>query len=188
MLPFEEFMRSLRFVVLSPEPNIARLRDTARSVRNNLGEVEMLCSVAKSVKKAQLDEMKEVCESFRGGDTVMSLINAGLKKKSEPRWNVLVMEGARIPRGMESRYRRWIEDERDVLFPIFMSHDLDGRPNIVLSSFEESTLNGMMIHSSLFKEVGPFSDNPIGISKRFWGLDAGERGAKFKAILGVKII
>jgi len=188
MLPFEEFMRSLRFVVLSPEPNIARLRDTVRSLRNNFGEVEIICSVAKSVKKAQLDEMKEVCESFRGGDTVMSLINAGLKRGGEPRWNVLVMEGARVPRGMEYRYRRWIEDERDIIFPIVMNHDLEGRPTVVLARFEESTLNGTMVHSSMFKKVGPFSDNPIGISKRFWGLDAEEQGARFKAVLGVKII
>jgi len=173
MLPFQEFMSLIRFVIVSPEPNIARLKDTVRSVRNNFGEVEVVCSVAKSVKKAQLDEMKGVCDSFRGGETVMSLINAGLKRGQESRWNVLVMEGARVPRGLEYRYRRWIEDENDVIFPIVMQHDLEGRP---------------MIHSSMFKRVGPFSDNPIGISKRFWGLDAEEKGARFKAVLGVKII
>jgi hypothetical protein len=188
MLPFQEFMSLIRFVIVSPEPNIARLKDTVRSVRNNFGEVEVVCSVAKSVKKAQLDEMKGVCDSFRGGETVMSLINAGLKRGQESRWNVLVMEGARVPRGLEYRYRRWIEDENDVIFPIVMQHDLEGRPTVVLSRFEDSTLNGAMIHSSMFKRVGPFSDNPIGISKRFWGLDAEEKGARFKAVLGVKII
>lgn len=188
MLSFEEFMSSIRFIIISPEPNIARLRDTVRSVRNNFGDVEIVCSVVKSVKKSQLDEMKEVCESFRGGGTVMSLINAGLKKGSEYRWNIIVMEGARVPRGLERRYRRWIEDESDVIFPIVMNHDVDGRPTVVLSRFEDSTLNGSMIHSSLFKKVGPFSDNPIGVSKRFWGLDAEEKGARFKAVLGVKIL
>jgi hypothetical protein len=89
---------------------------------------------------------------------------------------------------MEYRYRRWIEDERDIIFPIVMNHDLEGRPTVVLARFEESTLNGTMVHSSMFKKVGPFSDNPIGISKRFWGLDAEEQGARFKAVLGVKII
>jgi hypothetical protein len=98
------------------------------------------------------------------------------------------MEGARIPRGMELRYCRWIEDDRDVLFPIVMNRDLDGNPTVLRAKFEDSTLNGMMIHSSLFEEVGAFSDNPIGVSKKFWGLDAEDKGARFKAILGVKII
>jgi hypothetical protein len=98
------------------------------------------------------------------------------------------MEGARVPKGLECRYRRWIEDENDVIFPIVMQHDIEGRPTAILSRFEDSTLNGTMIHSLMFKKVGPFSDNPIGISKKFWGLDAEEKGAKFKAILGVKII
>lgn len=181
-------MESIRFVVISPEPNIARLKDTVRSIRNCFGGVEVLCSVVKSVKKDQLDEMREVCNSFRGGETIMSLINSGFKKGGKGGWFVFVMEGARIPKGMAMRYCRWIEGERDVLFPIVMNHDLDGKPDVVLTRFEDSTLNGMLIHSSLFEEVGAFSDNPIGISKRFWGLDAEEKGARFKAILGVKII
>lgn len=188
MYPFEDFVKSVRFVVLSPEPNIARLKDTVRSIRNCLGEVEVACSVVKSVKKDQLDEMKEICNAFRGGETIMSLINSGFKKRGKGGWFVFVMEGARIPRGMALRYCRWMKGERDVLFPIVMNHDLDGKPTVVLARFEESTLNGMMIHSSLFEEVGAFSDNPIGISKKFWGLDAEDKGAKFKAILGVKII
>lgn len=188
MYSFEDFIKSARFIVVSPEPNIARLKDTVRSIQNNLGNIEICCSVAKSVKKPQLDEMKEVCPVFRGGDTIMSLINSGFKKAGKGEWCVFVMEGARIPRGMVLRYCRWIKDENDVLFPIVMNHDLDGKPTVILAKFEDSTLNGMMIHSSLFDRTGPFSDNPIGISKKFWGLDAEEKGAKFKAILGVKII
>ena len=188
MLPFEDFVKKLKFVIVSPEYNIGRLNDTVRSIRNNFGDVEILCSVAKSVKKEQLEEMKGVCSAFRGGETVMSLINSGFKKGGKGVWHIFVMEGARVHRGLESRYRRWIKDERDVLFPIVMNHDLDGYPSVILASFEDSTLNGMMIHSSLFEEVGDFSDNPIGISKRFWGLDAEDKGARFKGILGVKII
>lgn len=188
MFPFEDFFKKLKFVIVSPEPNIGRLGDTVRSIRNNFGDVQIVCSVAKSVKKEQLEEMREVCNSFRGGETVMSLINSGFKKGSKGGWHIFVMEGARVPRSLESRYRRWIKDERDVLFPIVMNHDLEGYPTVILAKFEDSTLNGMMIHSSLFEEVGDFSDNPIGVSKRFWGLDAEEKGARFKGVLGVKII
>lgn len=189
MLSFEEFRGSLGFVIISPEPNITRLKDTVRSIRLNFGEeVKIACSICKAIKKDQMDEYKEVCASFKGGDTVMSLINQGIKKMGGRGWRVLVMEGARVPSGLEGRYRRWVEDEKDVLFPIVMNHDREGKPSLILAKFEDSTLNGTMIHTSLFEEVGEFSDNPIGVSKKFWGLDAEDKGARFKAILGVKII
>lgn len=188
MYPIEDLIKSIKFVILSPDPNIARLKDTVRSIRNCFGDADVFCSVLKSIKKEQLDEMKGVCNAFRGGETIMSLINSGFKKGGKGGWFVFIMEGARIPRGMELRYCRWIEDDRDVLFPIVMHRDLDGNPTVLRAKFEDSTLNGMMIHSSLFEEVGAFSDNPIGVSKKFWGLDAEDKGARFKAILGVKII
>lgn len=176
-------------MIISPEPNIARLRDTIRSINISFGEqTKMICSVCKSIKKDQLDEFKGACPSFRGGNTVMSLINYGIKKMGGDGWRIVVVEGARIPSGLEGRYRRWIEGEKDVLYPIVMNHDRDGRPCSILVNFEESTLNGMMLHTSLFEEVGGFSDNPITVSKKFWGMDAEDRGAKFKAILGVKVI
>lgn len=181
--------RSIGFVIISPEPNIARLKDTARSIKTNFGEeCEIVCSVSKGIKKDQLDEFKTVCHSFRGGETVMSLINHGLKRSGGDGWRILVMEGARVPNSLLRRYCRWIQSEKDVLYPIVMNQDIEGRPLSVLTDFDESTLNGTMLHTSLFAEVGEFSDNPIGVSKKFWGMDAEDKGAKFKAILGVKVI
>jgi len=183
------FRESLGFVIVSPEPNIARLKDTVRSIRNHFGDdAKVVCSVEKGIKKEPLEEMKGVCPSFKGGNTVMSIINSGMKKMGGKGWRFLVMEGARVPSGMESRYRRWIRANTDVLFPITMNHDREGRPTRVLTSFEESTLNGTLIHTDLFEEVGGFSDNPIGVSKAFWAMDARAKGAQFKGILGVKVI
>lgn len=189
MIQPEELLKSLSFVIISTEPNIARLKDTVRSIRVNFGnDCAISCSVCKAIKKEQLDEFKEVCQSSRGGETVMSLINQGLKKAPGDGWRVLVMEGARVPNGLLRRYCRWVKSEKDVLFPIVMNQNIEGRPLSILADFGESTLNGTMMHASLFKEVGDFSDNPICISKNFWGMDAEEKGAKFKAILGVKVI
>lgn len=184
-----DFPSSLGFVILSPEPNIARLRDTVRSVRNSFGDgTALACCVGSNIKKPQLDEMCEVCPSFRGGNTVTSLINQGFERIDGDGWRVFVMEGARVPRSLTSRYSRWIRSDRDVLFPIVVSHDREGNPSTILSSFEDGTLNGMLIHSRLFREVGKFSDNPLAVSKAFWAIDASAKGAVFKAILGVKII
>jgi hypothetical protein len=178
---------NMTFVILSPEPNIGRLKGTVRSIRNNYCDGAMVvCAVAKSIKKPELEEMKEVCPTFRGGETVTSLMNAGLKHAEEG-WCMFIMEGAWLPRNIESRYFRWVEGEKDVLFPIVVTYDIQGVPTKILSEFSECTLNGILIHKNLFTEVGKFSDNPIKISKEFWGLEAASKGTKFKAILGVKI-
>lgn len=182
-------MTPLGFVVLSPESNVARLKDTVRSVRMAFGEdAKVACCVPKGLKKGPFEEMNEVCKTYKGGETVTSLINKGFGAFEEDGWRLFIMEGARVPRSLGSRYERWIKGHRDVLFPIVVNHDRDGKPSTILSGFGEATLNGMMIHSSLFKETGQFSENPISISKDFWAIGAAEKGAVFKAILGVKII
>lgn len=185
----DDFPGSLGFVILSPEPNIARLNDTVRSIRVSFGgDARIVCCVAKGTKKAQLEEMKAVCPTVRGGETVTSLINSGFGGIKGEGWRMFVMEGARMPRGVEKRYRTWIDGERDVLFPIVVNHDRDGRPASILANFEDCTLNGMLIHSRLFNEVGEFTDNPMPVSKGFWAMGALVSGAVFKAVLGVKII
>lgn len=178
---------NITFVILSPEQNIGRLKGTVRSIKNNYcDDARIVCSVGKATKKTELEEMKTVCPTFKGGETVTSLMNTGLKNAEEG-WCMFIMEGAWLPRNIESRYFRWVEGEKDVLFPIVVAYDIQGMPTKILSEFSECTLNGILVHKSLFNEVGKFSDNPIKISKQFWGLEAASRGTKFKAILGIKI-
>lgn len=189
MLIVGEFLKSLGFIIISPEPNVVRLRDTVRSIKMTFGdEARMVCSVAQSTKKPQLDEMKGVCASSRGGNSITSLMNHGMASIKFEGWRMFVMEGVRIPRGIAGRYARWINGDRDVIFPITINHDRDGRPLKIMSTFDESTLNGTLIHSNLFRDAGEFSDNPIGVSKEFWAMGAVANGAVFKGVLGVKII
>jgi hypothetical protein len=178
---------NITFVVLSPDPNIGRLKGTVRSIKNNYSEdAAIVCAVEKKIKKPEFEEMKAVCPTFRGGETVTSLMNAGMKNAGDG-WCMFIMEGAWLPRSIETRYFKWIKNKKDVLFPIVTTYDIQGIPSKILSDFSECTLNGILIHKSLYEEVGKFSDNPIKISKQFWGLEADSKGAAFKAILGVKI-
>lgn len=177
----------ITFIVLSPEHNIGRLRGTVRSIKNNYDEnAEIICIVDKSVKKPEIEEMNHECAVFKGGNTITSLMNAGIKHAKRT-WCMFIMEGAWLPKNIQSRYFKWIKHEKDVLFPIVVSYDLQGQPVKIHSEFPESTLNGMLIHKDFYEEVGKFTDNPIKISKEFWGMDAFLKGASFKAILGVKI-
>lgn len=177
----------ISFVILSPDPNIGRLKGTVRSIKNNYKEdASIVCSVTKEVKKPQLDEMNEVCPTSKGGNTVTSLINNGIKN-SRSGWTLLIMEGAYLPRNVQYRYSRWIKEKTDVLFPIVTSYDKEGIPTKIYSTFPECTLNGIMIDRDFFLKVGKLSENPLKISREFWAMEATEKGAVFKAILGIKI-
>lgn len=176
----------INFVILSPEPNIGRLKCTVRSIKNNHQKnSDIICSVEKNIKKPQLEEMNQVCKTFRGGSTITSMINKGMKESQG--WSMIIMEGAYLQKGVESRYARWIESEKDIIFPIVMNHDRFGNPSKILYSFDECTLNGLMMNKNFFFEVGKLTENPLRVSRKFWALDAIDKGAKFKAVLGVKI-
>lgn len=184
---FDDKFLDINFIVLSPEPNIGRLKGTVRSIKNNYKEdANIVCSVEQSIKKEQLDEMKEVCPSFRGGETITSLMNNGMKH-AHGGWNMFIVEGAWLPRNIWKRYSTWIRSSKDILFPIIMQYDKTGAPSKVLASFDECTLNGILVDRDFFLEVGKLSDNPLKISREFWALEATDKGAQFKAILGIKI-
>jgi hypothetical protein len=177
----------INFVILSPDPNIGRLRGTVRSIKNNYkADADIVCSVRRDIKKPQLDEMNEVCDAFRGGETITSLINNGIKN-SKSGWTMLIMEGALLPRSVQYRYSSWMEKNTDILFPIVMSYDREGIPTKIYNTFAECTLNGIMMDRDFFLKVGKLSENPLTISREFWSFDAADKGATFKAILGIKI-
>lgn len=177
----------INFLIISPEPNIGRLKGTVRSIRNNYGQSsEMVCCVEKGISKESLKEMKEVCETHRGGLTVTSLINKGMEKASDG-WNMIVTEGSCIPRGLKRVYGLWARSNRDVLYGVGMTHGRDGSPAELATSFLDCSLNGIMMRKEFFLEVGKLSDNPMEVSRCFWILDALEKGAVFKGVLGARI-
>lgn len=177
----------ISFIIISPEPNIGRLKGTIRSIKNNYSkDAKIICSVVKSIKKAQIEEMRIECPTHRGGTTITSLINSGFKNSASG-WNLLIMEGAWLPKSIYERYSRWVSSDSDILFPLMAVYDRQGIPIKILNSFHECTLNGMMIKKEFFEKVGKFSENSLEISRIFWGLDALEKGAIFKSVLGVKI-
>jgi len=178
---------NINFIILSPEHNVGRLKGTINSIKNNYNEnSKIICSVEKNIKKKELEEYKEICPTFKSGSTITSLINNGIKNAYDG-WNLFIMEGARLPINIGKRYQKWIKSEKDILFPIIINYDREGIPTKIFSTFEECTLNGILVNKKFFLEVGKLSENPLKISREFWCMDAVERGATFKAILGIKI-
>lgn len=93
-------------------------------------------------------------------------------------WNFLVCAGATIRSGLDRKFAFFVEDEKDILFPI-----AENKPYFV-----DGTLNGIFIHKKTFKEVGEWGeDNDLAWVKTLWALNAIDKGCKFKAIANSKI-
>ena len=176
------------FVILSPEPNFGHFKTTARSIATHYPGITGVCVTAGNATAAQVKEMKTLCPTFKGKDTITSLINTGIKK-GKSQWKMIIMEGSYVRRGLIYKYSRFIEDENDVLYPIVTDYGKDGYPVRIYKNFDEATLDGMFIHQKTFKEVGDLSDNPLDVSKLMWAMEANrkEKNVKFKGILGAKI-
>ena len=169
------------FVILSPDHDLGRLQSTVNSE-----DTPRVCATVKNVKSEVLREMNGICPTFRGGNTFTSLINKGVAK-GHKEWNLIIIEGTIVKRGMEWKYSRFIENEKDILYPIVAEYDRSGMPVDLHTSFDNATLNGIFIHQSTFKMIGNFGDNPLEIEKLLWALNAINKGCKFKAILGARM-
>ena len=176
------------FVILSPEPNIGRLKSTIRSIDRNYGKLtDRICVVAKKTPPSILNEMKTVCPTIRGRDTITSLINTGIKRGHKS-WNIVVMEGVGVTPNLHTKYANFYLDDKDVFFPIVPDYDRNDLPVRLNNNFVTATLNGLCVHQETFKKVGDFSDEEsIDLTKLKWAINAQNYGCRFKAILGARI-
>ena len=180
---------SYGFVILSPDRDIGRIKTTLNSIkRNDIEDAPCVCACAKETTPAEIKEIKAECpNTHRGQTTITSLINKGMQK-GHKEWNLIVVEGTVIRRGVMQRFARFVESEKDVLFPIVMDHDREGNVSAAHTSFVDSSINGLLMHFATFKKVGPFGNNDLTIERTLWATTAREHGCQFKAILGTKLL
>jgi hypothetical protein len=175
------------FVILSPEFNIGRIKTTFYSIKYRYPGISIICIVPSEATSAEIDEIKELCPVHKGGKTITSLINMGMKKGNKE-WNFLVMESTSVQGGLHYRYSKFMEDEKDVLFPVILEKDTQGKVCKLHISFIDASLNGLCIHQKTFKEVGNFGDNPLEIEKTLWATTAMKKGCRFKGLVGVRLL
>ena len=176
------------FIILSPELNTGRLKSTRNSIWNQYDQATpIVCVAPKSAPAGELKAAKELCDVQKGKDTITSLINAGFKHGSKE-WNIVIMEGTWIRSHVDRKYSCFLEDEKDIFFPIVTDYDIQGKPSRIYDTFWECSLNGIMIHQKTFKQVGDFEDGEsLELSRLGWTEQAQSMGFRFKAVLGAKL-
>lgn len=165
------------FLILCPERAINLLKTTTNSIKSNYPEVSFICATDLSANEDDLAQMNQICPTLRGKGTISSLINVGLENVVAE-WNFIVFAGVNLRPNMGKRFSLFIENEKDILFPI-----VERKINFV-----DATLNGLFLHKNAIKEIGKMADlGTIEVVKLMWALSAIDKGYKFKAIANSKI-
>lgn len=166
------------FVVLCPDRNPGTLRITVNGIRSRYPGSSVVASVPEDTPEKDFDIMNAICPTYKGRNTITSLINTGLNN-SASLWSIIVMCGTHVRPNLDKKYSLFVESTKDILFPI-----AEGRTNFV-----DGTLNGIMIHKDAWDVAGNFcNENPLVICKLLWTLDAMKRGCIFKAVIGCQIV
>jgi len=173
------------FLILCPDKKMSGLKNTLGSIRFNSYNRESICIVGDNTDATEIKDFKELCETHKGGDTITSLINLGIKKiKTE--WVFIIFAGSRIPTFIEKKLQMFAKQEEDVLFPVVEKK----------YDFVEGSFNGVMINKNFFKKVGEFQTTKMPkagltdfeFSKMLWAINALDHKVSFKAIVGMHII
>jgi len=174
---YEHKKLNFGFVILCSDRAVKLLQGTANSIRKRYPGVEYICSTDESAKARDIKEMKEICPTFKGKNTFSSLINTGMKN-SKVDWNFIVFAGSTIPSKLDLRYFYFVDNDKDILFPI-----VEGK-----TDFVSGTLNGVLVNTSTFKSIGNIEiEGSLDFVKTMWACKAIEKGCRFKAIANIKI-
>lgn len=173
------------FVILCPNRNIGGLYNTLWTINHHSYNREAICVVGNDTTAEEMKEFRGHCPTYKGKDTITSLINTGIKR-SKHDWAFFLFAGSRLQQFTERQVAAFVEKDSDIIHPV-----VDKR-----TAFYETSLNGVTINCKFFKEVGNFPTqkiqkynlNDFEFAKLMWGMDAIEHGATFKGVLGLRIL
>jgi hypothetical protein len=172
--------KDLGFVILLTEFRFTGLRTTVTTIRTNFKNSECTCVIPQNSNKEDVKTARTICNVVEGGETISSMINAGIKKSRQP-WNLIVMSGNIIKYNPVMKYRRFLESEKDVMYRVVDKTHW---------RWEDASIHGLLIHKNAIEEIGAFpeSEESLQLCKLMWGAKATEKGYKFKGLVGVKLI
>lgn len=177
MNPDIDFTKSLEFIILNPDCNPGTLQKTVKTIQNNFPDSKYCCVVGSEAR--DIEEVKKVCPTRVGGLTITSLMNKGIEE-SKQEWVFIVMAGAWLNPNSLRKYKLFLKNHNEILYPV-----VDRK-----IGFDEATINGILMSKKTFQTVGKFSDqnHSITLVKLIWAIVALEKGIRFKALVGARLI
>lgn len=173
------------FIILCPDHNYVGLKNSAGSIKYHCYGREYVGVVGSDATANDIKEMKDICPVYKGKNTITSLVNVGMKKIKHE-WAFIMFGGSRVFRYIERKFTTFVKSNKDILYPV-----IDRK-----CDFVEGCFNGVLINVDFFKEIGDFPEavaekqgfNDFEMTKLFWSVDAIDKGAIFKGIIGMHII
>jgi len=170
--------KDIGFVILLTELRTAGIYATAKTIESNFGKTKHICVVPEYSKEEALKPIKNISNIVKGGETISSLINTGIKE-SKKDWNLIVMAGNIIRYKPVSRYKQWVQSKKDILYRA---------TNTMNWKWEDSSLHGLLMHKEALQEVGDFpEEKSLQFCKLLWGDSAIKKGYKLKGLVGIKL-
>lgn len=166
----------LGVIILCPDRKEVALKITASSARYNLYNRDIISIVGNDASPHDFKNFKEYCPTYKGKNTIASLINTGFKRL-EHEWGLLIFAGNRFSQFAEHKFN-FARNKKDIIFPVTERN----------CNFLETPLDGLLVNKKTFDAIGNWPEkNDLNYSKLIWMASAQEYGCKFKAIVGLRI-
>jgi hypothetical protein len=169
--------KKLGFVILNPDCDPHALRKTTNGIKEYFPLSSILCVVGS--KSVNVELLGNYCKVYVGGNTITSLIDVGMENMKTD-WSFIITAGTPVRRNSLKKHIYFLRSEKDILYPV-----VDRK-----IWFDEATVNGILLPTNAIKEVGKMGDNnhSLKLIKLLWTLTAIERGFRFKALVGARLI
>ncbi len=169
----------LGIIIICPNSNIGHLKNTISSANVYYPNNKISIILSANCDKEDLEKSSKLKKTYKGGVSLSSMINCGVKNAPCPEWNFIIICKGWIRSRLDIKYSYFIENEKDILFPV---------TNFKLTNFADTDLNGLLIHKQAFHDIGDFPDiESLDISKLIWINTAIEKQYRFKGVVGAKI-
>lgn len=163
-------------IILCPELNSGGLRYTSNTIRGNFGNINHVGVIGSNANDTDIEHLSKFCRVVKGGRTVTSLINRGMKEM-DSEWFMIVMSGANVRYKLFKKYC-YFSEHKAILYPVINKKYI----------FDEASINGIFMEKSSYKDIGSFSDDfeDIKVAKLLWANNAIEKKYKLKGIVNAR--
>ena len=164
-------------MILAPENALNMIKVTINSINYHYPNISHICVTDSSASKEEILEIKKHCPTYKGKETITSLINVGMRHAPLD-WVFLIFAGTNVRPRLDEKFSFYVGSEKDILFPVAEKKH----------NFIEATLNGLFMNKKTFKEIGEIADEgKLELIKAEWAMNAIEYGCKFRAFVGSKM-